>query len=136
MHSPLENTAGAKSFGRMEMTLRVASVKDDTLEENRLYRGKPLPPADIFHSRYGGPGGGFGNWRRIFSRYCGPPNARELVIHVNNDMAFYERHLVPGIFWPWAPLLIEQAALHPGQRVLDVACGTGIVARASVAGVL
>jgi SAM-dependent methyltransferase len=28
-----------------------------------------------------------------------------------------------------APLLIEQAALNPGQRVLDVACGTGVVAR-------
>jgi ubiquinone/menaquinone biosynthesis C-methylase UbiE len=41
----------------------------------------------------------------------------------------YERHLVPAIFGSWAPLLIEQAALRPGQRVLDVACGTGVVAR-------
>jgi len=41
----------------------------------------------------------------------------------------YERHLVPGIFEPWAPLLIEQAALNPGQRVLDLACGTGVVGR-------
>ena len=41
----------------------------------------------------------------------------------------YERHLVPAIFGSWAPLLIEQAALCPGQRVLDVACGTGVVAR-------
>lgn len=41
----------------------------------------------------------------------------------------YERHLVPAIFGSWAPLLMEQAALRPGQRVLDVACGTGVVAR-------
>jgi len=41
----------------------------------------------------------------------------------------YERYLVPGIFRPWAGDLIEQIALLPGERVLDVACGTGIVAR-------
>jgi len=41
----------------------------------------------------------------------------------------YERYLVPGIFRPWAEDLIEQIALQPGERVLDVACGTGIVAR-------
>src|SRR5436309_1061779 len=41
----------------------------------------------------------------------------------------YERGLVPAIFAPWATILIEQAALQPGDRVLDVACGTGVVAR-------
>jgi ubiquinone/menaquinone biosynthesis C-methylase UbiE len=41
----------------------------------------------------------------------------------------YERYLVPSIFAPWASDLIETAALLPGERVLDVACGTGIVAR-------
>jgi SAM-dependent methyltransferase len=41
----------------------------------------------------------------------------------------YERGLVPAIFAPWAAILIEQAALQPGDRVLDVACGTGVVAR-------
>jgi SAM-dependent methyltransferase len=41
----------------------------------------------------------------------------------------YERGLVPAVFAPWAALLIEQAALQPGERVLDVACGTGVVAR-------
>ena len=40
----------------------------------------------------------------------------------------YERGLVPAVFAPWAAILIEQAALQPGERVLDVACGTGIVA--------
>lgn len=41
----------------------------------------------------------------------------------------YERGLVPAVFAPWAATLIEQAALQPGERVLDVACGTGVVAR-------
>jgi SAM-dependent methyltransferase len=41
----------------------------------------------------------------------------------------YEHWLVPAIFAPWAAILIEQAALQPGERVLDVACGTGVVAR-------
>src|SRR5947207_6499867 len=41
----------------------------------------------------------------------------------------YERWLVPAVFAPWAAILIEQAALQPGERVLDVACGTGVVAR-------
>ena len=38
----------------------------------------------------------------------------------------YERHLVPAIFGSWAPLLIEQAALCPGQRVLDVRAGQAL----------
>src|SRR5215469_3180498 len=41
----------------------------------------------------------------------------------------YERGLVPAVFAPWAALFIEQAKLQPGERVLDVACGTGVVAR-------
>lgn len=41
----------------------------------------------------------------------------------------YERALVGPLFRPWAELVIEDVGLAPGQRVLDVACGTGIVAR-------
>lgn len=41
----------------------------------------------------------------------------------------YEARFVPAIFAEWAPLLVDLAAVRPGQRVLDVACGTGIVAR-------
>jgi SAM-dependent methyltransferase len=41
----------------------------------------------------------------------------------------YERHLVPAIFGPFAADLVEVAALRSGERVLDVACGPGVVAR-------
>jgi ubiquinone/menaquinone biosynthesis C-methylase UbiE len=41
----------------------------------------------------------------------------------------YERYFVPAIGGPLATDLIEVAALGPGERALDVACGTGIVAR-------
>jgi SAM-dependent methyltransferase len=41
----------------------------------------------------------------------------------------YERWFVPAIGGPLARDLVADARLHPGERVLDVACGTGIVAR-------
>ena len=41
----------------------------------------------------------------------------------------YQRALVPAVFAPWAPLVVDLADPRPGERVLDVACGTGVVAR-------
>ncbi len=41
----------------------------------------------------------------------------------------YETYLVPAMFGPMAMDLVGRAALVPSERVLDVACGTGIVAR-------
>src|SRR5258708_26559474 len=41
----------------------------------------------------------------------------------------YERELVPAVFGPSAPILVELAHPRPGERVVDIACGTGIVAR-------
>jgi ubiquinone/menaquinone biosynthesis C-methylase UbiE len=41
----------------------------------------------------------------------------------------YESQYVPALFAEWAPRLVELAGVAPGQAVLDVACGTGIVAR-------
>jgi len=41
----------------------------------------------------------------------------------------YEQFFVPAIGAPAAAALVGQAELEPGERVLDVACGTGIAAR-------
>jgi ubiquinone/menaquinone biosynthesis C-methylase UbiE len=41
----------------------------------------------------------------------------------------YERYVARYIFGPWTPLLVDAARLAAGERVLDVACGTGVVAR-------
>lgn len=41
----------------------------------------------------------------------------------------YERHLVAALFAPWAEVLIDTVGVQVGARVLDVASGTGVVAR-------
>ena len=46
-----------------------------------------------------------------------------------NFAEMYERWLVGPLFRPWVADLLDRARLAAGDRVLDVACGTGIVAR-------
>jgi ubiquinone/menaquinone biosynthesis C-methylase UbiE len=41
----------------------------------------------------------------------------------------YERYPARYILGPWAPLIVDAARVAAGERVLDVACGTGVVAR-------
>jgi ubiquinone/menaquinone biosynthesis C-methylase UbiE len=41
----------------------------------------------------------------------------------------YEESFVPALFQPWAPRMADAAHIAAGQRVLDVATGTGILAR-------
>jgi ubiquinone/menaquinone biosynthesis C-methylase UbiE len=44
----------------------------------------------------------------------------------------YERYMVPSLFGPWAVDLVKLASPMRSERILDVACGTGIVARLAV----
>ena len=50
--------------------------------------------------------------------------------HLSPDAAeLYQEVLVPAMFAPWGRDLLALAAPVPGERVLDVACATGLVAR-------
>lgn len=41
----------------------------------------------------------------------------------------YEALFEPALFGQWAPKIADAAQIRPGERVLDVGCGTGILAR-------
>ncbi|WP_175439192.1 class I SAM-dependent methyltransferase [Streptomyces vilmorinianum] len=45
----------------------------------------------------------------------------------------YETLLVPLLFEPWAEGLVDLVDPRPGERVLDLACGTGVVAKKAAA---
>jgi SAM-dependent methyltransferase len=51
----------------------------------------------------------------------------------SNAAELYERFAVPYVLGPWAPQLVELAALQQGECVVDVACGTGVVTRLAAA---
>lgn len=41
----------------------------------------------------------------------------------------YESLFVPALFGQWTTVMIDAAGIQPGQQILDVACGTGVLAR-------
>ena len=44
---------------------------------------------------------------------------------VRSPADVYDEQFVPALFRHWGPVLCEAGNIAPGQRVLDVACGTG-----------
>jgi ubiquinone/menaquinone biosynthesis C-methylase UbiE len=52
---------------------------------------------------------------------------------LEDTAAAYDKLLVPAILREWTQPVAEAAEIGPGQRVLDVACGTGILTRAAAA---
>ena len=45
----------------------------------------------------------------------------------------YDAHFVPALFQQWGDIVADAASITRGQRVLDVACGTGVLAGAASA---
>jgi ubiquinone/menaquinone biosynthesis C-methylase UbiE len=48
-----------------------------------------------------------------------------------NAAEIYDQFFLPALFQEWPPYLLETAQIESGQRVLDVACGTGVLAIAA-----
>jgi ubiquinone/menaquinone biosynthesis C-methylase UbiE len=57
------------------------------------------------------------------------PGGEQQLFSQKSFPEIYEQTLVGPLFQRWVDSLLEDVELGPGARVLDIACGTGIVAR-------
>jgi ubiquinone/menaquinone biosynthesis C-methylase UbiE len=90
------------------------------------------PPERQGHASFGAPFASQRLWRLQYEPRTGWPMQGDMQSRwhfLGGVPENYERYLVPRIFALWAEDLVEAAALRAGERVLDIASGTGIVAR-------
>lgn len=68
--------------------------------------------------------------RGLIDRADGAATERSEAFALSEAVArTYEAKFVPAVFAIWAPVLLDIVCVGPGDAVLDVACGTGVVAR-------
>lgn len=64
------------------------------------------------------------------------PMATEQFLISTEQAETYEERFVPALFQQWVEPVLQAAEPGPGDRLLDVACGTGVVARAAAGRVI
>jgi ubiquinone/menaquinone biosynthesis C-methylase UbiE len=58
-------------------------------------------------------------------------NANDTGQVIKSAAEVYEEFFLPALFEQWAERVVVAAEIQPGDQVLDVACGTGVLARAA-----
>jgi ubiquinone/menaquinone biosynthesis C-methylase UbiE len=56
----------------------------------------------------------------------------DVVHQARSPAEVYDEMFVPALFQQWGPIVVDAARIGPGENVLDVACGTGVLACAAL----
>ena len=127
---PIEDPAGIAER-RKEVGLRTLDEEIERLRSAAAREGErpPADPAALRRERDAWLREA--GWRSRTERPGTPHSGVTMTIPFAQSSfpEMYEQRLVGPLFRPFAEQVLEEIGLAPGDRVLDVACGTGIVAR-------